>query len=75
MGLRRRPRRRGDGHLTLAEAHLRAQCAALDQRPEPAADAIPDRDDEVIDVAALERERLFDEHPRARRHGRGARGC
>ena len=66
MGLRRRwrRRRRERGHrLTVAEANLRAQCAALGHQAEepehdPAAPAL-------IDVAALERERLFARHPRA----------
>ena len=68
--MRWRRRQRSRAHrLTLAEANLRAQCAALDPKPlvDDAAAA------EVIDVAALERERLFAAHPRAERRRRSTR--
>lgn len=67
MGLRRRwrARNRRSGY-SAAEANLHAQCAAVDE-------AAPD--ESVIDLAALERERLFAAHPRTqerrRRSGSG----
>ena len=58
MGLRRRwsARKRGWGDSS-AERNLHAQCAALDEAVQ---------DESIIDLAALERERLFATHPRAR---------
>lgn len=68
----RRPRRRRQGHgLTVAEANLRAQCAAVDQ-PRDEATGDPS-DPDVIDIAAVEQERLFDAHPRVQARQRGAR--
>lgn len=57
----RRRRRVQARRLTLAEANLRAQCAALEAEVGTSAD---DADTPaVIDVAAVERERLFADHP------------
>jgi hypothetical protein len=65
MGLRRRrrARRRRSGH-SAAEANLHAQCAAVGETPP---------DESVIDLAALEHERLFAAHPRAEQDGHGSR--
>ena len=85
MGARHRRRRRRLRALTPAEAHLRAQCDALEQPREreapgrrdddagAAAEGAATADVEIVDVAALERERLFASHPRAEDRRRGAR--
>jgi hypothetical protein len=65
MRLRRRwrARSRRSGTST-AEANLHAQCAAIDEAMS---------DESVIDLAALERERLFATHPRAQQDRRRSR--
>jgi hypothetical protein len=65
MRLRRRWRARSRRSGTsAAEANLHAQCAAIDEATS---------EEPIIDLAALERERLFAAHPRARQDRRHSR--